>query len=448
MTEESDGVARPVKKSARMERLGYLLCGALLGVIFGVALTAGITWGIGELKLIYAREASASEEGRNGGQSFLLAKDEMAARLEAVEKEHREHIDKELEHSKMLLDGLVAMVGVYTVLLGLTAFMTVKFSRDDAKEKLESFQKALDVVQESFPQFAKMDERMLLVMSEIVRRMPSEDDWSDDKALSSVDEFNRQYILDSEIVVAAASVFALERSPGLQATVFTIYMNFARFHATRFKDATAAEGNDFARAVRFAGKAIQVNNTHPEGYRRRGAIWLDGYEKLKSATTPQEIERRENLLGKAENDLDEAVRLCQGDELDAGAYYNRALAHFHRKKINEAIDLSEELLKPKNKRRIPNDHWYRFMPDVFINLGGYYVMVALEAKRANDTATENEYSERAVKAVERGITEPAMAAGAGRALTKIKKLLKRELDEKKELGQLDPAYVTRLRAHL
>ena len=450
---QEDAIALRHKRNQATEDVLMRLCRVLLGLIILTAAMAGGTW--------IARTARAQEKARSedtqktggpaagagaGGEKDAAAKQELNARFAAAEKESQEHIDKDLERAKTLLDVEVTLVGVYSALLGVTAFVTVKFSRDDAKEQLQIFQKKLDEIGASFPQFEKMDERVRQLLGEIVVRMPSEDDWNDEHLLNKIDEIDQQYILDSEIVVSAASVFALERAPGLKGTLFEVYTNFARFHDARYLDGAVANESDFARAVRFADRAVEMQPKSPVGYRRRGAIRLDGYKKLDGATTQEEKARREKRLADAEKDLDEALKLCKDGAPDAGAYYNRALAYYYRAKLDQAIDLTEELLKKKDK--IPVEHWSRFMPYVYSNLGGFYAGVAIAAKANHDAVKSAEFSDKAVKAVERGTTEPEMLSGSGVALERLKAQVRSELSANQELNQLDSSYVARLKAML
>ena len=397
-------------------------------------------------------QTKTTDDGAAG--TCCESKKELEQQLANAEKEEKEKVEKEMERSKTLLDGQVALTGIYSVLLGLTAFMTVKFSRDDAKEQMDraqetikerlaEIQKKLDDVALTYPEFDRMDERVRAVLEKTRMLLPSEDDWNDLSQFKKIDTMRQQQILEAEMVVTAASVFALERSPGLQSTLFLIYANFARFHHARSAMSTHADDTEFARAIGFAGRAIQTDSNAASGYRLRGAIWLGGYLKLKDATDPGDVAERDQRLCRAEADLDEALKPQRSGTPDAGAYYNRSLAYYFRGDTASAIDKTEELLAIKDK--VTPELRDRFMPYVYVNLGGFYAALAIEAAKAGQVQQAAVLSEKAVKAVAGGVTDLGAAGGSGRALERLKKQLRKELDDNQELNKLDAPYVKRLR---
>ena len=291
-----------------------------------------------------------------------------------------------------------------------------------------------------------MDERVQRLLHEIKQLMPSEDDFNDPELFGKINEMNRQAILDSEVVAAAASVFALDRSPSLRTTLFSIYTNFARFHDARFVDANVTDGAEFARAVHFADLAVKMDPTGSAGYRQRGAIRLDGYRKLQGSARPEDIAERNKRLSDAEADLDEALKPDRSGAPDAGAYYNRALAYYYRGDMASAIDKSEELLAIKDK--ISREHRERFMPYVYSNLGSYYASVAIAAAKTQQARKATEFSAKAAKAVERGLQDLAKPEGSGKAVTRLKTQVRSELDTNQELNQMDKQYADKLKALL
>ena len=90
----------------------------------------------------------------------------------------------------------------------------------------------------------------------------------------------------------------------------------------------------------------------------------------------------------------------------------------------------------------------RFMPDIYVNLGCYYAMVALTATNAGDTQKPTEFSEKATKAIEQGSKSLGAIAGSGSGSELLKKQLKAELAKDEELAKLAAPYITRLRALL
>ncbi len=451
MTEQADEVERRRKKPARMERLGYLACGVLLGAVATVALVEGFTWGIGELKLITAGQAQTSPEGKNQGQGFQPAKDEMAAQVATAEKESREHIDKELEHSKMLLDGLVAMVGVYTALLGLTALVTVKFSRDDAEKQmqlardatakdLERFQKGLEELTLSFPEFKQMGERMRSILHEIELLMPPRENWFQDRWFEDLESESHAQIQASELTVAAISIFALERAPRIKPSLESIYYEFALYYTGRSLSSDQQKG-DFARALMYAKRVIDLSPSNSVGYRLQGAVYLERYRGLPAPTSAKETAEKDDLLKKAQVALDQALKEGTADSVDAAAYYDRALLAFNQKNVRDAIAVLERLLKQRDKVSGPDAD--KYLPDVYRNLACGFAMLADQAKQ--DKPEAQKQSDRAVGTIRVALEDFRAKTDLYRGLAKLIKVLEEELKPGGDLSKLDKWYVDQIR---
>lgn len=383
---------------------------------------------------------------------------DLEARIDKDRKDAEDRIDKGVGLAEWVLGIVIALGGVVFPLIGgLAAYSQIKQAREDAKEQLERIRKNVDefkdesrrnieaIVQEyrsNFPQFAEMDVRMNRLLREMELRMPSEDDFNNVALFREMPEIDRQYILDCELTVAAISVFALAKSPSLRGQLSSIYGTFARFYNLRDNTLKNSGEGDFARAVSYATRMIDLNPGISEGYRMRGAVYLDRYRLLKDATPPADKAKLEELLKSAEIDLNEAIDKGTKDEVDAGAYYNRALAHYYREEYEAAVAVSKRLLAQAGKiSRIQRE---RFLPSVYVNLGSFLAKLAILAAAAGRATDAQRLGSEAVQAVTRGVKDFETTTLEDGGLARLKKELEGELAGNQELSQLDKAFVQQL----
>jgi tetratricopeptide (TPR) repeat protein len=221
-----------------------------------------------------------------------------------------------------------------------------------------------------------------------------------------------------------------------------IYGIFTRFYNLRDNTCKSSTEGDFARAVTFATRVIELNPGSREGYRMRGAIYLDRYRLLKDATPPTDKGKLEELLRSAEMDLNEAIDKGTSDEVDAGAYYNRALAHYYREEYEAAVAVSKRLLGLADKiSRVQRE---QFLPSVYVNLGSFLARLAILAAAAGKPDDATRFSIEAVEAITRGVRDFERTTMEDGGLARLKRELASELDGKQELSQLDRSYVQQL----
>lgn len=386
---------------------------------------------------------------------------DLEARIDKDRKDAEDRLDKWMDTCKWILELVIALAGiVFPAIGGIAAYLNVKTVRDDAKDLLDKVEKRtkeiekesrlrldelvaqgkaqLDQYQQNFPQFTAMDERVQALMGEMERRMPREEDWNNVDSFRKLSEADRQYILDSEVPVAAMSVFNLGNSPKLRPRLSAIYAVFARFYLGRYQTPAGGSESDFWRAVSYADRVIHLDPGDSGGYRLRGAIHLARYERLSKAALPADANAREQSLNSAELDLSEAIRKGTADYVDAGAYYNQALVRYYRGDIEGAIQVSRQLLGLESK--LSRLHREKYLPSIYVNLASFLAMLAERAKKQNQQEAERQFGIQAVEAVARGVENFKKTEMQDRGLSRLKELLGSELDSDQELNRLEQAY--------
>jgi hypothetical protein len=404
------------------------------------------------------------------------ARKDLEARIDKDRQDAGDRIDKWMGLNEWFLALVITVFGFLLPLIGgIAAYMNVKTVRDEAKEQLgiirarvkdiqkdyerevtnarkeakEQIEEIKREYQDNFPQFSAMDARMQRLLSEMKLRMPSEDDFNDAGLFPKMPEIDRQYILDSELTVAAISVFGLGQSPSLRARISSIYGTLARFYNLRDNTFKNLAESDFVRAVSYATRVIDLNRDSSEGYRMRGAIYLDRYRLLKEVLKSTDEKKLKDLLDSAEMDLDEAIGKSTSEAVDAGAFYNRALAHYYRYKdkrdkgeIEKAVTVSKRLLGLKSK--ITAFHREKYLPSIYLNLGSFLAELAVRARGDNQPDAERQFSTEAVQAITEGFRDFEKTTMQDMGLARLKKELEGELVGEGELSKLENTYVQQL----
>lgn len=436
----------------------------LLLLVALAAVGAGRPWAWGAVEPVEAAVSLQTPPSPGGGQGAAGnclcqgckecesqvkdAREDLETRIDKDRQDGEGRIDKWMGLNEWILAVMITVFGFLLPLLGgLAVYFQLKQARDDAKDQVESLRKKIkdleEEYRENFPQFSAMDERIQELLGEIKLRLPSLDDFNSSESFQKMPEIDRQYILDSELTVAAISVFGLDKSPSLRARISFLYGRLAQFYNLRDKASKKlTESSDFIRAVSYASRVIKLDRASPEGYRMRGAIYLDRYRFLKWDLKSTDTGALEELLKAAEIDLDEAVDKCTSEEVDAGAYYNRALAHFYREDYEKAAAVSKRLLGQEDK--ISPAQRERFLPSIYVNLGSFLAKRAIVARTDGHPDEERQFSSQAVQAITRGVRDFEQTTATDGGLERLKKALESELRDRQELGQLGEPYIQQL----
>jgi tetratricopeptide (TPR) repeat protein len=296
-------------------------------------------------------------------------------------------VDDSIKRDELLLDKLLLVVGLYSTILSVLALATVFASRQDAKEQLVSVNAKADAlsaavqqelaaikakaqmdfealktqVLSEFPIISRLQDRVQNLIADLEDRFPEDEDMNRDlppAGLWQVEERQQQIQID-ESQILAVSVVALD-----SANLLKLYLALARSYFQRSVTGEFTRG-DAARASLYATRATDCNPKSVDAFRLRGASALALYDLgSKKNWSKEELD---SLIGRARKDF---TRCKEIDPIDAGALYNLALLSSYQGKFDEAIQISETLLDPRNN--VPRRAKEKYFPGVYINLGCYF----------------------------------------------------------------------------
>lgn len=371
------------------------------------------------------------------GEDLKSAEKDLQSEIEADRASAGKSIDEKLEDAKTLLNLLTALVGVYSILVGVTAFVTVKFARDDAKEQIKSLQEGIEKIQQQFPEFGALHERMDWLVREMQRSMPSESDWNDDETYRALTEEERQRVLHNEVAVTAISLFALDRSAMMRSRLAEVYAAFARFYLGRHNTSADGPEADYERALYYAVLSVRFGQYSAKALRLRGAIYLARYARLKKAGPATIKDKVDLLLSSAESDLKDAIAKDTAESVDAGAHYNMALVQYYQDDIPGAVSTCRHLIALEKK--LTTAHREKYLPDTYVNLACLLAMLA-QKNGAADPQEMAQLSREAVEALQAGWKDFKATMALDRGLAQLRKGIERELEAGKDLDRLTLPY--------
>jgi hypothetical protein len=359
-------------------------------------------------------------------------------------------------NERSILDRLITLVSVYSGILGLTAFFTLRLAREDAlaqidrsKNDLENFELAatrdletfknkavseitnlktatdasLQAVQENtklqlealtrntslqiedfqkriwseLPEMRNLKESLRNLLAELERTIPAETNWNSEKGYESLNESQKQKILISESTVGALQIFVSAESTGTKEVLARFYRALARFYLGRYRIEKVKVDADAERADIYACKSLEIETENGEAYTLRGTLYLARY-RIKRAVPVSEWKSDELglLLSKAESFLREAHRR---DKNDGGASYNLAIALRNRDALDEAIAISIDAVD--RRLELSNSSMRKYLPDLYVNLAGYF---AIKADQTADAIERKSIREQAIETLKGGNT--------------------------------------------
>ncbi len=455
----TDPGIRPLERMLRTACIALLVCLAAATLAAAATVVAAVAWPQSGTASPPIQSGHGANTNPGAGASangqidaaVAAARKELEARIDKEQKEAIDRVNERLDSVKTILASLVTLVGLYSVIVAVTAFVTVKYARDDAKETINSLREYATAqitylkekiveIQQEFPEFGSLHERMESLVREMQGSMRSEADWNDDETFKALSEEERQGILHNEVAFAAISVFALDRSATMRSRLPAIYSAFARFYLGRHN--TAAEGNDgdYERAQYYASIAVRESDYSAGALRLRGAIYLARYDRLSNATPPPGADKLNDLLSKAQKTLSEAIQKDTAESVDAGAHYNLAVAQNYAGKRADAVKTLRNLIRLRGK--LSWVHREKYLPYIYQNLACYLALQAAEVA-ATDATKAAELSTEAVAAAKDGVAEfqPPEDKPQLKALLSA---IRDELKPGKDLAVLEQSYQDQL----
>ena len=334
-----------------------------------------------------------------------------------LQKQVQADVDATIKNEELLLDKLLLIVGLYTTILSFLAVATVVVSRLDAKEQVSKIEKLADdlrtQVRAEFPFISELQGRVLELIRKLEAKYPEDENLNSPRADSWGLEKVHQDVLIDELQIVAVSVVVLDT-----ASLLKLYMVLSRSYFDRFRTGTHTE-SDAARAYLYASRAIDYSPDYAEGYRMRGVIALSRY---RAAPAAQQLTNEfQTLLLAGKSDLNHCLQL---DPVNTGGIYNLARLYDMEGDHAKAIGLSEQLLVPKNAKRISRWNQEKYFPDVYVNLACYF---ADESTREPDQKKKEQLWDKAVKTCEDCKTFLETELKSTRAMNTFHDSLKREL---------------------
>jgi len=373
------------------------------------------------------------------------ARTQLIAEIHAVDADER-----------AILDRLITLVGVFSAILGLCAFATVRLAREDAIAQAKRIDKDLDAfkaaatndlaafknrtiaetmtlqtsteaslqsaqdssklglealtrntssqieefrrnIWSELPEMRNLKDGLRNLLLDLERTIPSESNWNAERAYESLSESERQNILITESTVNALRIFISGYSTANLETQARLYRALARFYLGRFRVEKLEQ--DAERADIYARRSQEIEPENSDNYRLRGALYLAKYRILKKnpPATPSLIftEKLASLLSAAEGLLSEATRK---NDKDAGAAYNLALATSYRDNFDKAIAISKEAIEKRDE--LSYQQVRKYLPNLYINLACF---LAKKADKEGDATVQASSRENAVTVLQEGL---------------------------------------------
>lgn len=497
---ESDGFVRVWQfvRTHRVESLLYLLCAVLLiAQVFVLCdfflLRVGAASGVQQTTSPISINIAQPPAARSGKPAKPPAP--ACCQLDGKFDQLRKELEQELKggitdfqtsrgdllkqaqaNFEAVLAKELILVSLYTVLVGLTTLFSLASARKEArdqmnemkadlqlaktdaeekikdsearaKDEMETFGKtAKDKVleiQESFPEFRAMKQRVQEILAETKRVIDAQTRWTtgategDEDLGDDLLEADRQRIFLAEMTIAGLSAFSLERSDSLRSNLVGIYNGFARFYMKQMNRANAAKAADFGdpdyqRALMYASRSTELAPDKPGVARMLGSIKLARFELIqelqsKTKDVPGVNEATQAaLLAWAENDFERALPKDDAKVVDAGAFYNLALVHYYRNDLEKAVLVSRRLVsEEKIREKVSKHHREKYLPDTYLNMAGFL------AKQAEDipegTPERDKLCEEVLQTIEDAVAEfnrnPKSTAGLDRLVNGVEREL-------------------------
>lgn len=369
---------------------------------------------------------------------------QIQAQIEVAQGKLEKKLSDSDADKKAVLNQLITLVGGYSVILGLTAFITLRETRKDAreqldeelaqnKEKLDEFDKNLSDKLDAFdarlsnelPELQNLGERLRELFLYLNRLIPPESDWTLEATYGQISERDRQQILISEATVGALQLFVSSQTAETRQTLAGLYRRLARFYFARYQ-AEKAPG-DAERAEIYVAKSLDFERGSA-GYVLRGVFAL-GIVDVIGTGDPV---RRRQLLELAQADLAAALR---ANPNEIAASYNLAIADFQLDRLDDAVRVSIDGIQAMTTAtpdKVPNQTIRKYGGAIYSNLACY---LARKATQTGGSEADG-LRRQCVDQIKAGATFLNKAVYSP-AYSDLKKFVEKELLPAGDLNSLD-----------
>lgn len=319
--------------------------------------------------------ATAQTPPTNPSLSEQAAKlDQLKAKLDL----QQEYLEKRAALFDMRADDLEHLIAemtlgssIYTFLLGLFAYFSLKNIKDDAKADLAKIEGLLDgfkknefadfkknlqdgatreleaaraefesfrgEVRNDIPELYGMARSLGVILDRIRRQVDLSRNWTLRRTYEDMTDEQRQTMLVAEMTIAGFDYFGLPGSKRFRSVAAEIYLNLALFYAARSRlvDANGKFNQaDMKRAMIYIDRACSTDAGNPHALSQRAALILVDLPKPGDAPTKEQLED-------AETNLDQSLAL---KATDVRALYNLAYISRRTGKIPRAIELLTKII--------------------------------------------------------------------------------------------------------
>lgn len=367
----------------------------------------------------------------------------------------RDEIKTREDQQRAVLDRLVTLVGGYSLLIGLTAYFSLKGAREEALSQiglsgtqlsnhLAATTEQLKLVKESaerqlgrnkedwtefktriwseLPDMRAMQDGLRSLLFDLEHIIPIEENWNDEKSYNALNPQQKQEVLISEATIAALPTLISRDAAGNLQSLARLYRTLARFYVGRYKKEHSEA--DAGRALAYLSRAQKIEPEHAAVYRMSGVVFLAQQRLNPSPTRP------DPLLVEAEKTLRRAIAKNPND---LGAHYNLALALTRAGELQQGIDLIRGVLA--RLPDFPEAQKRKYIDSVVLNQA---CDLNAHARETKDLPAKEALLDEAVATMQQGHTllcEQRNAAG----LASMAEAIDRELAPTGDLADLSDA---------
>jgi hypothetical protein len=289
-----------------------------------------------------------------------------------------EDFKQRIDQQERLVDKLAALTGIYTIIVGLAAFVGLQQARAKVAVEITALESQIDKIRADIPSVYALNHRVEDVLYTIQSELSQKWNWSDGWSYANLGAETRQNVLLSEITIGALPLFNLEASPAMKQRLADLYLSLARFYSARSEAMASPEREaDRARAFQYLDRVIALGDPFLQAIAcsNYGVLVLGDLE-AEDAKPDADPKRRTALLEKTKYWLWRSHEICPNE---AGAYYNLAIVFGQREnKPGAAVAELEKMLSRRNDMDLTQRS--KFLPDGCINLACFRLKEAEDDK--------------------------------------------------------------------
>ena len=358
--------------------------------------------------------ANSPHQGEDGELNQLKTK--LDLQQDYLEKRSAQ-VDKRADDLEHLIVEMTVGSGIYTLLLGLFAYFSLKAIKSEAQTDLKNIRDLLsDFKKNEFADFRKdlqssatreielaraefdsfrsevrndipelygMARSLGVILERIRRQVDMRRNWTLRESYEAMTDEQRQTILVAEMTIAGFDYFGLPASNRFRSVAAEIYLNLANFYASRSR-MVGADGkftqSDMKRAFLYIDRACATDPLNALSFSQRGALII--------VDVPRPGDRpSKEQLDKAVSDLEHSLTLKPGL---ARSLYNLAWIRGRRGDFKGALEFVTQIIDMK--QTLGSDDRGRRIIDAYTNRACYRAMALnpLPADAAQQTQIQED----------------------------------------------------------